>query len=56
MADVRYGLLQILKQGINPLNGMSVTERLQMLSDCSLEQFNKEIKGVGTNEKINGLS
>lgn len=56
MAEVRYGLMQKLKQGINPLDGMSVTERLQMLSDCSLEHFNKEIKGVGTYEKINGLS
>lgn len=56
MAEVRYGLMQKLKQGLNPLNGMSVAERLQLLPDSILEEFGKEIKCVGTDEKINGLS
>lgn len=43
MADVRYELMQKLKQGYDPLNGLSVAERLQQFADSKIEVFSKEI-------------
>lgn len=44
LAEVRYGLMQKLKAGIDTLNGLSVPERLQMFDDNPIVKFNKEIK------------
>lgn len=43
MADVRYGLMQKLKRGEDPLQGLSVVERLTQMEDCVTEKFGKEI-------------
>ena len=43
MAEVRYGLMQKLKSGEDPLQGLSVVERLAQMEDCKLEKFSKEI-------------
>ena len=42
MADVRYELIQKLKQGYDPLNGLSVADRLQQMADDKFEVFGKE--------------
>ena len=44
MADVRYGLMQKLKSGEDPLQGLSVVERLAQMEDCVIEKFGKEIE------------
>lgn len=44
MAEVRYGLMQKLKDGEDTLNGLSVTDRLQQLDDNVVVEFGKEIK------------
>lgn len=43
MADVRYELMQKLKQGYDPLAGLSVSARLQQMADDKVERFSKEI-------------
>lgn len=43
MAEVRYGLMQKLKNGDDPLQGLSVVERLAQIEDCKVEKFGKEI-------------
>ena len=42
MADVRYNLMQKLKDGKDPLNGLSVSERLSQLPDNEFSTFSKE--------------
>lgn len=56
MANVRYTLFNKLKSGYDPLQGLSVTERIQQLEDNNVEVFQKEIKCVGIDEGINRLS
>lgn len=46
MAEVRYGLMQKLKNGENPLNGLSVSEKIKQLPDNHIEIFGKEIKSL----------
>lgn len=43
MAEVRYRLMQKLKSGVDPLNGLSVVKRLAQLEECHVETFGKEI-------------
>lgn len=43
MADVRYQLMQKLKNGQDPLNGLSVSERISQFADNELHSFGKEI-------------
>ena len=43
MADVRYELMQKLKSGCDPLNGLTVTDRLQQFADAQVDKFSKEI-------------
>ena len=43
MADVRYELMQKLKSGYDPLNGLTVTDRLQQFADVQVDKFSKEI-------------
>ena len=43
MADVRYQLMQKLKEGQDPLNGLSVSERLSQFSDNEIHPFGKEM-------------
>ena len=43
MADVRYELMQKLKNGYDPLNGLTVTDRLQQFADDQIDKFSKEI-------------
>lgn len=42
MADVRYNLMQKLKDGKDPLKGLSVSERLSQLPDNEFTTFSKE--------------
>ena len=43
IADVRYQLMCKLKNGYDPLNGLSVVARLQEIADDTTEIFSKEI-------------
>jgi len=41
MAEVRYNIAQKLKQGNDPLNGLTVEERLTQISIEDIEHFNR---------------